>query len=527
MNRVFALVLVASANLVRAGPAPQLTDSDLDRSSDTLLRQKIEETPFRLSQGMTDFALNLYNAISDSNNGNVVLSPFSLHTALSMTYFGSPEESETHQELARLLGLPKDYQTDYPTNYLQLLSRYDNLRKVHGALVKFANKIYTNTGFQAKEDFLSLLHIFYRTTQEELNFSDGRGATDTINDFVSTKTNGLIPDLLSPSDVDGLTRMILVNAIYFKADWLTQFERKDTEPHPWKLGEERFQFPTMRVDGEFGVSSMSGYRVLEMPYSDRNISMLVFLPNKNSDVRQLGQSMRNLDMSNIFRNMVYGHTDVRFPTFEMEAKQEMAPILAQLGVRTLFDTELADLSDITTEEKVAVSKIVHQAKLKVTEEGSEAAASSAVAIGTRTVGQAGPKTFYADRPFIFVIYDKVFNIPLFMGRVVDPSGRRQLPPSSSPGLANTEAQPLENPDDITERRGSSSSSDGSQDPPEFQRELPNCSEIGYLQVQHPHISFPCKGFETMPVREHEARQRQEQEARRARYLDTDDSLERR
>ena len=398
-----------------------------------LLQTKLASTPYRLADGLNKFARDVYGTVARGDSSNVVVSPFSLHTALSMVFFGSPANSETHDELVELLGLPKQFYDDYAFNYLRLLSRYDATRRGGGKVtVGAANKVYVDDTFVAKEAFLDFMRIFYRATVDQVDFADSFAASRAINRYVDAKTHGKIKNLLEPTDVDALTRIALVNAIYFKGDWKTKFERSRTVARPFTVAGETFQHPeTMVTSGLFRMGDVAALdaTVLELPYADEDYRMLVFLPRSNASgaVRDLDARLGSFDVNAIDGSLVRGRVLVELPKFKASGRAQLSQVFRELGARTLFDSELANLTDISDEPDLYVQKVIHQAEVEVNEEGSEAAAATAVIIGTRTAGGARkPRVFKANRPFVFVIQDRALGVPLFMGRIVDPSGRRRL-----------------------------------------------------------------------------------------------------
>ena len=346
------LFLVFLALTVTSSPV------DLNDEALNLLRNRLKNTPFRLDQSMNDFSSKLFEVLTNDNrNGNVLYSPFSLHTALSMTYFGSPASSTTNRELANLLGMDNAYSTDYSTNYLQLLNRYDGLRNSHSATVRFANKIYSDDSFEIKRDFLDLLNIFFRTSQDQVDFSQSSRAVEKINNFVRDKTNNLITNLLSPSDVSALTRMVLVNAIYFKANWKVQFDPADTKSKNFDINERQSKsLPAMTVKGDFGVADFRNYKVLKMPYENEDIAMFILLPDRGVNVNEMSSALKNLDLSKLNNRLTYEVRKVQLPKFKFGVKQSMVSHMERLGVQALFDPFKADLSDISDEPGISVEK---------------------------------------------------------------------------------------------------------------------------------------------------------------------------
>ena len=545
---------------------------------DPSILQRIESTPFRLGEGVNSFSNDIYAELAKTTNGNFAFSPFSLHTALAMTFFGSPADSLTHYELANVLGLRTRFAEDYSYNFLKLVLKYEELTKCgrDGARVSVANRIFADRSFEPKEAYTRFLGVFYRTNVTRVRFADSANAAREVNRFVADKTDGLISRVLNADDVDGLTKMVLVNALYFKSDWQYQFTKAATKPADFTVGEgETFRYArTMFNRGEFGTANLPeiSSRILELPYTHPDLRMLVILPNEGVDVRDVGKNLDRLDMATLNRRLAYGPTMIQLPAFDASGEVEVSEVLKNLGVNTLFNPSQADLSDISDVADLAVDKVKHKAVVKVNEEGSEAAAVTSVGIGTRAAGAATSLTpFRVNRPFIFIIQDTESRVPLFVGRVTDPSGRRTLrsrgptasagkreaaasilsanianlptpPPPAQPQAQQQQQQnnaPV-NDELIAELFGSNNNDDQAEedddedpfksflpeiveaDEPQPQlaaqesqggSDLPPCDDsTGFRRQVGPdgeEISFPCRDRETGPVRDHMAAQERE------------------
>ena len=334
-----------------------------------------------------------------------------------------------------LLGLPKEFYDDYAFNYLKLLERYDSIKQSGKVTVNAANKVYMDYTFIAKETYLSFTKIFYRASMDQVNFGNASAAAGTINQYVNLKTQGKISNLLEPSDIDVDTVMALVNAIYFRGDWKTKFESWRTTSKPFTVNGQKFRHPETMMTNSYSYFKMGNVpelnaRVLELPYIDEEYRMLVFLPKsrKPNAVRDLDSRLRIYNVNSVDENLQYGLVIVQMPKFKASGKTKLSEVFKQLGIKTIFDPSLADLSNISN-SKPYVQKIIHQAEVGVNEEGSEATAATAVLrkqLSASKVVFKRPRLFKVNRPFVFVIQDRSLGVPLFMGRIVDPSGQRKL-----------------------------------------------------------------------------------------------------
>lgn len=395
---------------------------------ENLIEEKKRNTPFRLQNAMQDFSAEMFSSLVEDTDSNLFFSPFSIHTALSMVYFGSPSDSQTHRELASLLRMPSDFYTEYATNYLQLLERYENLRiEGSSAIFDVANRMFKQVGFSVKRDYIALMKHFYKSKVEEVDFGT-QEAVDIINEFVEDKTNGKIKNLLDR--LDALTQMVIINAVYFKDNWKFQFDKRDTRPKKFAVDEDNTYTydKTMHIRSQLRSANLPQLkaRVLELPYEDESFRMLIVLPENPEDLYEVQQNLGQIDYKDLDRRLQLVLTRVQLPAFKVESRANLKSHLENLGVEAMFDASDADLSDISDAE-LYVSDVVHQANLEVNEEGSEAAAATAVVLATRAGGSPNrEQSFIVNRPFFVIIQDTKYHINLFQGRIVDPEGRRSL-----------------------------------------------------------------------------------------------------
>ena len=241
-----------------------------------------------------------------------------------------------------------------------------------------------------------------------------------INRFVEDATGQKIKDLLENDDVDGDTRMVLVNAVYFKAHWQFAFNVHLTYSGKFKLTKGHSidaQFMRKTSDVRVLDGTRRKLRILELPYEHPNRSMLIVLPDEETSTENLAKRLEGLDFTNIRTDEEPTETYISIPKFELMFKTDLKEHMEQLGVRDLFSEASADLSGISNEHLFA-SKGVHQALIEVNEEGTEAAAATAAIVGQES---APPRWFIADRPFLFIVYDFEHKTTYFAGKVADPN----------------------------------------------------------------------------------------------------------
>ena len=240
-----------------------------------------------------------------------------------------------------------------------------------------------------------------------------------INRYVEDVTNQKIKDLLADDDVDSLTRMVLINAVYFKANWQFAFNAEETFESSFNSPEGSIstQYMSREADVRMLVDQERQLQILELPYEDPNRSMLIVLPNAGTSTHNLVERLDGLDLASIRTNGKLAMTSIFIPKFKLKFKTYLKQQMEQLGVSDLF-ARTADLSGISN-EALSASEAVHQAFIEVNEEGTEAAAATAAVVGLRTAQRK--REFFADRPFLFVVYDFAHGVTLFAGKVVNPN----------------------------------------------------------------------------------------------------------
>lgn len=448
--------------------------------------ERLQNSPFRLSDGVTTIATDMYQVLAaESEGGNIIFSPFSVHAALSMVLLGAPNGTTTHEELVSVLGMDPKHTSDYYWNYLRLILYYrTGILGKTAAKVKVANAVFADDTVKTKTDFDLGLQLFFQSRLHQVDFAQAQEAADQMNELVQQATNGLIQQVADPSSLDDLTRLMIINVIYFKANWQSRFDIANTRPLEFNVDKDNsymYEHFMSQREANFRLADMSeelGAKVLELPYENNLFRMLVILPNKDRDVRQVGDALPALDWDLLEGRLFSRLVSLWMPRFNATFEAELVDTLKILGVNDAFDEAKAELTDLAEGEELVISGVLHKAKIEVNEEGSEAAAVTTIQLTTRTGSRSGIQ-FVVDRPFIYVIQDTIHNIPLFVGRVVDPSGVRTL---STP--------------DFAIRQDTSSSFDE-------EKEVKCDEELGYEVSQPDGVSLPCNGQDTLALRQRE------------------------
>ena len=390
-----------------------------------------------VTQGNNALAINLYRELvaGGEANDNVFFSPLSISAALSLTYEGS--RGETLAEFEHILGIPTDAVGDWgrPQYHAAMggvLNGLDGEDKPFELSV--ANALWGEQSMPFRPAFVETLDANYDAGLELVDFkSEPDAQRERINAWVADRTHDRIQDLMPEGSVDPLTRLVLVNAIYFKAQWDNTFYDGATQDDsfyrlPDAAGEatEPATVPMMRHGQErFSFGDFEGYDALELPYKGRELSMVVLLPDERDGLTSLEENLSPELIEQTFAGMAHQSCNVWLPKWEMTLDYDLIPALKELGMQRAFDARLADFSGITDSaegEGLAITGVFHKAFIAVDEDGTEAAAATALAVGLASA--APPQRvvdFRADHPFIYLIRDNRTGAILFMGRVTDPS----------------------------------------------------------------------------------------------------------
>ena len=365
-------------------------------------------------EAYNSFAFDLYGRYS-ADDGNILFSPYSISTALSMTYEGA--RGETAEEMEDVFGFLED-----PSLRLPSIARIYNTLNEEGReyALHTVNALWIQQGYPVVEDYVDAIVDYYGGDVNALDFvAEPDESRVTINEWVEERTNDRIKDLFPSGSIDGNVRLVLTNAIYFKGDWLYEFDEDATS-------EEEFHVsPTSTVmvdmmnlrDETFNYAETDELQILELPYTGEDVSMLLLLP-KEGRIGDVEAQLSAERLGEWLELMEGAAVNVYLPRFTFETKYFMMEDLAEMGMPTAF-TDAADFSGMNAEDRLFIDKVIHQAFIEVNEKGTEAAAATGVSVALSAAIQE--EVFRADHPFIFLIRDVDTGVIMFMGRVTDPS----------------------------------------------------------------------------------------------------------
>ncbi len=378
-----------------------------------VLARGSDADPQTVIQGNTDFAFDLYARLR-REEGNLFLSPYSISTALAMTYAGA--RGETERQMADVLRFSLLQERLHPAFAALLLS--DKATKDESNYqLHVANALWGQTDYGFLEAFLTLTRKHYGAGLREVDFARAtEQARQTINDWVEAQTERKIKELLQRGDIDSATALVLTNAIYFKGDWAQQFDKERTQDAPFRINaKETVTLPMMYQSGTFGFAALDDLSILELPYNRDTLSMVVLLPNAVDGLEGVETSLNRENLDRWLGLLREQTVRVSLPRFAIGARFDLGRTLAAMGMTDAFCSK-ADFSGMTGRRDLFISKVIHQAEVEVNEEGTEAAAATAVVMKKSAVST----TFVADHPFLFLIRNKQTGTILFMGRVVNP-----------------------------------------------------------------------------------------------------------
>ncbi len=368
-----------------------------------------------------ELAMNLYR-VNQKKSGNMVFSPASISLAFTMTYAGA--NGATADEMAATLHLG-----DNATVHTSASAFLAGWRKEGVEELTIVNRLFGQSGYEFEAPFLATTNDLYFAPLESLDF---KGDPDKqrlhINKWVMAQTADKIEKLLPKKSLDGMTRLVLVNAVHFLGKWSSAFPKKNTKSLPfWVNGKSKTKLPTMALTHNFAFSKIEGAKVLQLPYEGSDLAMTLILPDKRVGLSVLESQLSTATLNGWLSALSTKKVSVELPRFELaNARIPLKDSMKSLGMKLAFDSSAADFSKMRNsgpDDRLYIAKAFHEAFVKVDESGTEAAAATAVVMATRGGGPPLPEhieNFHVDRPFLFTISDTRSGAILFLGRVVDP-----------------------------------------------------------------------------------------------------------
>lgn len=396
-----------------------LAMSNLSRATSPASRPEV----LSAAASMESFGSDLYRVLTlGSGDGNLVFSPASVVTALAMTYAGA--SGVTAQEMAETLHFELQGGTLHQAfNSLDALLESRSWEgKNEGVLVRTANSLWGHNDIVFEQIFLDTLATDYGAGVRLVDYKTAaEAARQAINDWVAAETEDKIPDLIPEGTLDALTRLVLVNAVYLDATWASQFDPELTQDGQFTtLAGDTVTVPMMVQSASFPYARGDGWQAVELPYLRDELAMLVIVPDEGRFAEIESRLATGLIGETVAELGEGAEVDLTMPKFEFRTQADLSQALKTLGMPSAFDPMAADFSGMTTQEALYISDVIHEACIAVDEEGTEAAAATAVVMRL-TSAPLEQVELTIDRPFLFALRDRDTGALLFLGRVTDPT----------------------------------------------------------------------------------------------------------
>jgi serpin B len=376
-----------------------------------------------LVSGDTAFALSFFGPASTAAGAtNVVLSPYSVSAAMMMVDVGAA--GQTQSQIEQVMQLPGPGAGEAPA-FAAVACGTETDATSNGNELDIANSLWVQQGLSLEPTFESVLQNGYDAPPQRVDFQGDPGdAISTINAWVSGATQGNIPLLLGPADVDASTRLVVLNAIYFNGTWAQGFDASQTSPQAFTLADgSSIQVPTMTGTVNAGYSSSKDLTVVELPYKGGALAMDFLMPAQASGLPEF-ESTLTAPVLDAALSGLGGDGEqlvIYLPRFSFTTSVELAPVLQGMGITDAFEPGAADFSGIDGAMDLSVYAVVQQALVKVNEQGTVAAAATAVTTSDNGAAESGPPIVQIDQPFLFLIRDVNNGTILFMGHVLNPT----------------------------------------------------------------------------------------------------------
>lgn len=402
---LLALTLISSTAFAEDDPVA-ITITDAERTA--------------VAAAGNDFTADLYSQLREQK-GNIFFSPQSIMDALTMTLAGARGETADEMQAALRLHLKRDY---IPPTFADLSKSRNEHTAKGGYKLQEANAIWVQQNFALQPDYVSLLSDSFGAQATNVDFQkDPELAAKAINDWVESKTQNTIHNLVTTDALGPATRLVLTNAIYFKANWLDAFKKGDTKQEEFFLNPGQSATAAMmhQLCKSCRYAENDRYQTLSLPYTGGDLEMVVILPRDKNGIDALEQSLSPQELKQAMEALVIEQeVNVALPKFRAEYMTELGATLRKMGMNAAFNGDIADFSGITGKKELFISEVIHKAFVDVDETGTEASAATAVIMMPTSAMISEPKNFTADHPFIYLIRDTHNGIIYFIGRMVNP-----------------------------------------------------------------------------------------------------------
>lgn len=368
--------------------------------------------------GNTDFAAALYPALAKARE-NVILSPYSLTMALAAVHAGARGQTETQIAQA----------AHFPTNQGELLPALkrvrDELKRIgrrRSVELDSATCLWAQKNYGFTKDFINLMRERYDVRTKFVDFSSSAGsASREIDAWIKAQTHGKLGGAMPATASSSSTRLVIVNAIYFKGDWASRFERSATRNEPFRTAAASIQAPMMRQTNDFLYAEAEGTKLVVLPYVGGDLSMVVLLPLQPDGFDQLEKNLDSRHLGVWASNLTPCRVDLALPRFKIASHFLLPDTLVAFGMTNAFSGEFADFSGMSPRRPLFINAFDQASIVEVNEEGTVAASATRVSLACAGPKRLPPREFHADHPFVFLIRENSTGVILFLGRVLNPA----------------------------------------------------------------------------------------------------------
>jgi serpin B len=411
---LFLLFIILSC--ATTGKSGKQKTNKMDNANQPVLNET-EET----ARHNNEFAFETLAGL-EREDENLFFSPYSISSALAMTYAGATGKTAT--EMADVM----NYYVNKENNNSGFHQLNNTLQQAKGenTELNIANALWVQQDFSILPEYLNNITQYYDAPVKKLSFKNDieiEKSRKEINNWVADETRDKIQDLIQPGILSQLTRMVLTNAIYFKAGWQHPFDASKTEKAPFYSDNgKEISSDFMHQTGSFRYFENEKYQAVELPYDNGNYAMLIILPVKNNKKELFSKNISNQDIEDMLNKSGSARINLYIPKFKLTSTLQLGNTLSDMGMKDAFSKN-ADFSGINGKKNLYIDAVIHKAFVGVEEKGTEAAASTAVVMSLKSAMpvEEKPVLFRADHPFLFLIRERSSGCILFMGKLSDPS----------------------------------------------------------------------------------------------------------
>lgn len=376
---------------------------------------KVTEKSEALINSNNQFSFNLFNAVRNESDKNLMISPFSMASALSMALNGA--EGSTYKAMQEVLAVNQLSLEAINQSYQELLNGL--MQSDPQIDLNIANAIWIKENFDVQPEFISKNETYYGAEVARIPFDDS--GLLQINNWASDETKGKIPKILDA--IDPYAVMFIMNAIYFKGEWASKFDPQGTTDRPFLTNKkETKQVPTMHRDEPTYFASADGFSMVRLAYGREKFNMTILLPDREKTTTDVLAQLDGKSWDEVYKTQNSAtNVDLRLPKFTFYWEKKLNDVLIEMGMEPAFLESEANFSGINPSEQLFISSVIQKTFVDVNEEGTEAAAVTSIGFSTTSIGTQQSIPFYVDRPFLFFITEEDTGAILFMGEVNDPT----------------------------------------------------------------------------------------------------------